>query len=146
MSEHRNGGIADELKELGRQLTAAVKAVATSEEIRSVGQEIREGVKQIAREVDEAFDRLREREELQRVKQQAGTVVGSIKSGEATQELREEIRDALHALNLRLQALLERLQPRSETPPTPPSTSIPIERADEPETGPATGETRRLDQ
>lgn len=141
MSEQRNGGIADELKELGRQLTTAIKAVATSEEVRGVGQEIRDGLKNIAREVDEAFDRVREREEVQRVKMQAGNVVESFKSGEATQEIREELRDALHALNLRLQALLERFQHRSDTPVEPP-TNVPIERVDEPATGP----TRRLDQ
>ncbi len=140
MSEHRNGGIADELKELGRQLTAAIKAVATSEEVRGVGQEIRDGLKNIAREVDEAFDRVREREEVQRVKAQAGNVVESFKSGEATQEIREELRDALHALNLRLQALLDRFQ-RADTPAEPPA-NVPIERVDEPATGP----TRRLDQ
>jgi cell division protein ZapA (FtsZ GTPase activity inhibitor) len=141
MSEHRNGGIADELKELGRQLTTAVKTVATSDEVRGVGQEIRDGLKNIAREVDEAFDRVREREEVQRVKMQAGNVVESFKTGEATQEIREELSDALRALNLRLQALMERFQNRADTPVEPP-TNVPIEQDDEPATGP----TRRLDQ
>lgn len=141
MSDQRNGGIAEELKELGRQLTTAVKAVATSDEVRGLGLEIRDGLKTLTNEVDEAFDRVRERDEVQRVKQQAGSVVESFKRGEAQQEIRDELRDALHALNLRLQTLLERFQAPPETPPNPP-TNIPIERADEPATGP----TRRLDQ
>ncbi len=141
MSEHRNGGVAEELKELGRQLTNAVKTVATSEEVRGVGQEIRDGLKNIAREVDEAFDRVREREEVQRVKTQAGNVVESFKTGEAQQEIREELSDALHALNLRLQALMERFQNRADMPVEPPA-NVPIEPIDKPATGP----TRRLDQ
>jgi uncharacterized coiled-coil DUF342 family protein len=135
--------IVDELKELGRQLTATVKAVAGSEQVRSLGQELREGLREATQSVDETLDKVREREEVQRLRARASDVVESFKTGEAQRDIREEVGAAIQALNVRLRDLVAQLQGEpdnggAQTPPdvaqTPPATDETY-----------TGETRRLD-
>lgn len=136
--------IVEELKELGRQLTATVRAVAGSDQVRSLGHELKDGLRDAAQNVEEAWEKVREHDEVQRLQAKAADVAGSFKSGQAQQEIREEVADAIHALNLRLSQLLERLQP----------TNLPQDSSGAPtqQTPPAsgqdqsyTGETRRLD-
>lgn len=103
--------IVDELKEFGRQLTVTIKAIATSEKVRSLGHELKDGLREAAENVEEAWNKVRERDEMQKLQAKAANVAESFKAGEVQQEIREEIADALHALNVRLSALVERLQP-----------------------------------
>lgn len=139
MSERKpdENGLGDELRELGRTLTEAVKSVATSDEVRKLGTELRDGFRDAARNFDDALDRVNEREEVQRVRQQAANVAQSLKSGDAQREISDTVGDALHTLNLRLKEMLERLQPPNDSPP-PAAGATPQEEG-------YTGQTRRLD-
>lgn len=109
--------IVDELKEFGRQLTVTIKAVAASEQVRSLGHDLKDGLSEAAENVEAAWSKVRERDEMQRLQARAADVAESFKTGEAQQEIREEIRDALHALNVRLSALVERLRPTTNDVP-----------------------------
>ncbi|HEY0604294.1 MAG TPA: hypothetical protein VGD58_15345 [Herpetosiphonaceae bacterium] len=115
--------IGEELKELGRQLTVTIKAVAGSEQVRSLGSELKDGLREVAQNVEDAWEKVRERDEIQRLQARASDVAESFKTGEAQQEIREEIGDALRALNARLSTLVARLQPptngATDTPVTP---------------------------
>ncbi|HEX6290371.1 MAG TPA: hypothetical protein VFZ66_14370 [Herpetosiphonaceae bacterium] len=124
--------ITHELKQLGRHLTQTVKAVAGGEEVRKLGQELREGFKGMIEEMEETLDKAREREEVQRLRAQATRVADSVKSGEAQQEIREEVASAIHRLNEQLRALLQRIQPQDDEPPAQPTSSagMPTERLD----------------
>ena len=102
--------IVDELKELGRQLTATIKAVASSDQVRSLGHELKDGLREAAENVQNAWEQVREHDEVQLLQARATDVAESFKTGEAQQEIREEIGDALRALNARLSALVARLQ------------------------------------
>ncbi len=106
--------IAEELRELGRQLTEAVRSVAGSEEAQKLRQELAEGLRTIAKEVEEVTEKVREREETQKLREQAKHLSESVKSGEATKKLREELADALSALNKQLSHLVERLREQAE--------------------------------
>jgi phosphoenolpyruvate synthase/pyruvate phosphate dikinase len=125
--------VVAEFKELGHQLTATIKAVAGSEHLRSLSAELRDGLKEATQEVEETFAKLRASDDVQRLRERAADVAQSFKTGEAQREIREEVIDALRALNLRLSELRERIQPHDQ-PETPPQ---------QPEE-PYTGETRRL--
>lgn len=103
--------IGEELKELGRQLTATIKAVAGSEQVRSLGHELKDGLREAAQNVEDAWEKVRDHDEIQRLQARATGVAESFKTGEAQQEIRQEIGDALRTLNLRLSALVARLQP-----------------------------------
>jgi methyl-accepting chemotaxis protein len=122
--------IGDEFKELAKQLTATIKAVAGSEQLRTLGSELRDGMKDAAKEVEETVAKLRQSDEVQRLRSRAADVADSFKTGEAQREIREEVVEALQALNERLSALRARVDPD----PTPPTD------ADEP----YTGQTRKL--
>lgn len=139
MSEQRpdRGGLGDELRELGKTLTEAVKSVTGSDEVRKLGTELRDGFRDAARNFDETLDKINERDEVQRVRQQAVNVAQSFKTGDAQREISETVGDALHTLNLRLKELLDRLQPPDGGSP-PPTGATPQEDS-------YTGQTRRLD-
>lgn len=138
MSERPSGdsNIGNELKELGRQLTTAVKSFATSDEVRSLGQELRDGLRDAAHSVEETMGKVRERDEVQALRAKAADVAESFRTGDAQREIRSEVTDALRALNLRLRDLLERLQ-TDDTPPTP-DNATPSDES-------YTGATRKLD-
>lgn len=144
MSERKpdQSNIVDELKELGRQLTATMRAVAGSEQVRSLGNEIKDGLREAAQSVEEAWDKVRERDEVQKLQAKAADVAESFKTGEAQQEIREEVAEAIHALNVRLSQLLERLQPTS-LPQNNGGTTAQHPPASGEDQG-YTGETRRL--
>lgn len=129
--------IADEFKELARQLTATIKAVAGSEHVRSLGNELRDGMKDAAREVEETVAKLRNSDDVQRLRSRAANVADSFKTGAAQREIREEVAEALHALNERLNALRARLEPDRASPA---AGQTPAPDADEP----YTGQTRKL--
>lgn len=143
MTDHKpnESNIAAELKEIGRQLTETVKAVATSEQVRTLGAELRDGFREAAQNVEETLSKLRERDEVQRLRVRANDVAESFRTGEAQREIREEVSDALRALNLRLGELLERVQPKDSPSGPPNDTSHPAAGSTEES---YTGETRRL--
>ena len=138
MSQRPSGdsNIGNELKELGQQLTAAVKSFATSDEVRALGQELRDGLRDAAHTVEETLGKVRENDEVQKLRTKAANVAESFRTGDAQREIREEVTDALRALNLRLRDLLERIQP-DDQPTTPGNTT---------DDDPYTGATRKLDQ
>lgn len=115
MNEQETGQvrITEELKELGRQLARAVNAVAQSEEVRQLGQELREGLQEATDELEDVLSKVRESEEVHKLRQHAGRVVESIKTGEAQQEIRQGLATALRTLNEQLHELLEEMQQRS---------------------------------
>jgi hypothetical protein len=105
--------------------------------VRKLGTELRDGFRDAARNFDDTLDRINERDDVQRVKQQAANVAQSFKTGDAQREISDVVGDALHTLNLRLKEILEKLQPPDGGAP-PPAGSPPQE-------GGYTGQTRRLD-
>lgn len=127
--------IVDELKELGRQFTATIKAVAGGDQVRSLGHELKDGLREAAENVQNAWEQVREHDEVQRLQTRASDVAESFKTGEAQQEIREEIGDALRALNLRLRTLVERLQPTTNGAPDPPPQTMAIITTDTAYTG-----------
>lgn len=136
--------LASEFKEFGRQLTETVKAVAGSDQLRAIGNELRDGLREAAQNVEETLDTLREREEVQRLRARASDVATSFKTGEAQREIRQEIGEALQMLNLRLRELVDRVQSadaQQDAPSAPPPQPAPTpETSDEP----YTGATRKL--
>ena len=129
-------GIAAELKELGLQFAATAKAVLTSEQVRSLGYELRDGLREAMEAVEHAIEKVGEREEVQRLRERAGDVADSLRSGAAQHELGKEFADAMHALSARLQALRTRL----DTPALPPEEHLPAVVSP-----PYVGETRKLE-
>src|SRR5687767_2825514 len=89
--------IVEELKELGRQLTATLKAIAGSEQMRDLGHELKDGLREAAQNVEEAWATVRDRDEVQRLQARASDVADAFRTGHAQQEIREELSDALHA-------------------------------------------------
>jgi 3-hydroxyisobutyrate dehydrogenase-like beta-hydroxyacid dehydrogenase len=135
--------LADELRELGRQLTATVRAIAGSEQVRTLGRELHDGLRDAAQEVETTVATLRQREEVQQLRARATGVAESFKTGEAQRDIRDEVADALRALNTRLGELVTRVDSPTDTSVTPGpsgSTSDPSAAAH-----PYTGTTQKLE-
>ncbi len=134
--------LADELRELGRQLTATVKAVAQSEHVRTLGHELRDGLRDAAQDVENTVATLSRRDEVQQLRARAVDVAESFRSGDAQRDIRDEVADALRALNTRLGELVTRLDSPTGTVPTPtsPAASQPSTTAEA-----YTGTTQKLD-
>jgi chromosome segregation ATPase len=153
--------VAEELKELGRQIASAVRSVASSGDVRQLGSEVRDGLNAMVAEVDAMLAKLREREEMQQVRAKAERVADSFRTGEAQREVRSELAAALRTLNEQLSKLSERLEPKEGVAQTADATEqaagaptdtasthtaiVDVGTAPDAPVDPYTGDTKRLD-
>lgn len=132
MTERSTGDprITTELQELGRQLTLAIKA--GSQDLRELGDELRAGFTEMSSEIGQALSHIRARDEVQQARTQAARLADTVRSSQAQQEIREEVVEALHALNVHLKTLLTGGQPGQEQPAAEPTAERPTAEPAEP--------------
>jgi hypothetical protein len=97
--------IADELNELGQQLSAALKAVWESEERQELQQEISEGVKALGSQIEEAVQSARDSEALEEAKSDVRQAVEKARQSDVVQDLRQGLMDLLQGINRELNKL-----------------------------------------
>jgi hypothetical protein len=94
--------IADELKELGKQLSAALKAVWESEERQELQREISEGLLALGEQIEEAVKTAHESEAFQEAKTDVEQAVAKAKQSDAAQNVRQGLLDGLQSINREL--------------------------------------------
>ena len=97
----RASSVAGELRELGVQFAATIRAAASTEEAQELRGEIREGLGQLRDEVDAAFSNVRSG-----TKRKAGEKKGSLEV-----KLRSEFASAVRNLNSALERLAGSMEP-----------------------------------
>ena len=97
----RAASVATELRELGVQFAAAIRAAAATEEAQEFRGEIRDGLGQLRDEVDAAFTNVRSG-----TKRKAGERKGSLEV-----KLRSEFASAVRNLNTALERLAGNMEP-----------------------------------
>ena len=111
------GRLGDEFREFGRQLIRAMRSVADSPELRNVGQEIVESLRHIGGEVQQAYERTKEREEVKDLGQQAKrvthTLSENVRSNELASDVQQSLSKALHSLNEELNKVIDQVQSRT---------------------------------
>jgi hypothetical protein len=109
--------LGEEFRELGRQLMRAFRSVADSDELRNLGNEVVESLRDIGEEVQETFQRTRQKEEVKAVSERAKRVGQAVSSGasarELTGELQSGLSQALRSLNNELNKVIDQIQARS---------------------------------
>jgi hypothetical protein len=109
--------VADELKELGRQLSAAIKSAWESDERKELEREISEGLKALGDQIDEAVETARDSEAVKGMKADVKRAVETVREGDAIQTLREGLAGGLRTLNREIGDLSSSLE--SEEKPEP---------------------------
>jgi len=111
------GRLSDEFREFGRQLLRAMRSVADSPELRNVGQEIVESLRHIGGEVQQAYDRTKESDEVKELGHQAKrvsqTLNDNVRSNELASEVQQGLSKALHTLNEELNKVIDQVQSRT---------------------------------
>lgn len=120
--ERPESRLADELRELGKQLGLALRAAWESEERQRLEKEIGEGLKDLGKQLDQALQAAKVSPQTQKVKEQVEKVVETARQSEAVQEIREGLISGLRELNEELRRLVEKMQkkegPTGGQPPT----------------------------
>lgn len=111
------GNLGEEFREFGRQMVQAIRSVATSDELRHLGQQVVETIRDLGNEIQDTFERTKEKEEVKAVGEQAKRVTQSvssnIRSGEATGDIQSSLSQALRTLNTELNKVIDQIQSRS---------------------------------
>jgi hypothetical protein len=109
--------LGEEFRELGRQLMRAFRSVADSDELRNLSNEVVDSLRDIGEEVQETFQRTRQKEEVKAVGERAKRVGQAVSSGasarELTTELQSGLSQALRSLNNELNKVIDQIQARS---------------------------------
>ena len=125
--------ISDELRELGRQLSAALKTAWESEERKDLEREISEGLKALGDQIEDAVQTARDSEAIKGMKSDVKRAVETAREGEVIKNLREGLVDGLQALNREIEDFSSSLGTKEEAAPGEPRTEASVEAdAEEP--------------
>ena len=91
--------IAEELRELGRQLSAALRTAWQSEERKELEREISEGLKALGDQIEEAVQTARDSEAVKGMQSDVRRAVETAREGEVLRNLKEGLAGSLRALN-----------------------------------------------
>lgn len=129
------GDLASELRELGQQLEAAVRAALTSEKARQVQQDVSAGLREIGSQLQNALKAIQENPRVQEVvergEQAVNQAVNQAQQSQAAKDFQEALARGIAQLNEQLAAFAANLRQGSQ--------------GGSPPNEPATGETTRLD-
>ncbi|WP_298820129.1 hypothetical protein [Chloroflexus sp.] len=116
-----------ELRELGQQIEAALRAALENERARQVQQELLHGLRTVGEQVQSAAKLIAENPRVQELAERGQQALNQIQQSQAAHDLQQTLAQGIAQLNDRLAELIKRMQSPTGGEP-------------------ATGETTRLDQ
>lgn len=123
MTEEQKPGsdIVEQLRTLGQQLGAAVKALWESEETRSMRDEIREGFVELGKYVDGAISSAQESETAKQVSAQVKETMDKARESDVAAKFEEGMVAGLRELNRQLERFVASWnEPKTTEPPAAP--------------------------
>jgi hypothetical protein len=111
MSEERPSeeSVAEEFRQLGRNLTEVLRGAWDSPERKKLGQEIANGLSDLSSLVRREAEHIRESPTGQRLKTEAEELRTRIRTGEYENKARQELVSALHSINEQLKKASQRM-------------------------------------
>lgn len=106
--------VTTELQELGRQLTAATRAVFESPEAQELGGQMRKGLESLQKTVNQLVTHARETRVGQTVESGVSEASTSVKERRVLESLTESVATALQTVNQSLGQAVEKAQTRAE--------------------------------
>jgi hypothetical protein len=118
MTDNRptEGTVAEELRQLGRNLTEVLRAAWDSPERKAFQAELANGIRQLGEVLKEETQKFSESQAGQRAKEKAEEVRNSIRSRD--DQARQELINALKSANTRLRQTTERMSSGGTSPNT----------------------------
>lgn len=105
------GDIAEELKNLGRQLADTLRTAWNSQERQRLESEIRRGVKSFADEVGKAVHEIKDSPPAQRAREEVGQIRTKVETGELGNKAKSNMAQGLHWLSEELERLSKQFTP-----------------------------------
>ena len=109
--------LGEEIKQFGRNLVAAFRSVAQSEEVHNLRTEIVDSFRDIGKDIQETFEQTKSKQEVKAVTEQARKVTESVSSSfnknELGGDLQSGLTNALRMLNTELNKIIDQLQSKS---------------------------------
>jgi hypothetical protein len=132
-----------ELREMGQQLEAALRAAVESDRAKQLQKDIAGGVRELAGQLQSAVKSLQTNPRVQQAEERGRLAVEQARDSKVVQDIQETIVTGLSALNAQLRKVVERIETETNRPASagPDTQNVPVER--EPDA--STGETTRLD-
>lgn len=129
MSEEKRpeSDLADQLRELGKQLGLALRAAWESEQRQQLEKEIGEGLKDLGKQIEQAVAAAKTSPQTQKVKEQVSRVAETARQSEALREMREGLAAGLRELNEELRKLVEKMQQKQGSGDEGPSAPKPTQ-------------------
>jgi hypothetical protein len=137
-SRTSKGNIGNELQQLGRNLTAATKAVLESPEAHEVGGQLQKGLESLEKTVHQLAKQARETPVGQKVESGVSEAATTVKERGFLETLAESFAGALHTVNKTLEQAVDKAQTRAQQAAAKESEPQHIEVVgpeEEPETG-----------
>ena len=136
------GDLSAELREMGQQLEAALRAALESERAKQLQRDLAGGVRELSHQLQAAVKTLQTNPRVQQAEERGRQAVSQAKQSKFVQEMQDTITSGFAQFNDQLRNLVDRLeQERASTSSSSTSQNVPIDH--EP---PATGETTKLDE
>ena len=131
-----------ELREMGQQLEAALRAAIESDRAKQLQKDIAGGVRELTAQVQSAVKSLQTDPRVQKAEERGRQAVEQARENKVVQDIQETIVTGLSSLNMQLRKVVERIETEANRPASsgPATQDVPVER--EPDA--ATGETTRL--
>lgn len=107
-TEKREDVLADEFRNLGKNLTEVMRAAWESPERKNIQAEIEAGLNDMGKSIDKEINSFRQSPSGQRLKSDMEDINQRIRSGEVTIKAREELLAALKRANAELQKVISR--------------------------------------
>ncbi len=120
MSEERpsEDTVAEEFRQLGRNLTEVLRGAWDSPERKKLGEEIANGLSDLSSMVRREAEHIRESPTGQRLKAEAEEIRERIRSGEYENKARQELVSALRSINEQLKRASQRMSEERGSQPT----------------------------
>ena len=128
-TEKREDVLADEFRNLGKNLTEVMRAAWESPERKNMQAEIETGLNEMGKSIDQEISSFRQSPSGQRLKSDMEDLNQRIRSGEVTIKAREELLAALKRANAELQKVISRWGGAGEREEEPGSSEEPHKEA-----------------
>ena len=141
-NDNNASDLVKELREMGQQLEAALRATIESERAKQLQQDIVGGVRELAGQVQSAVKSLQSDTRIQHAEERGRQAIAQARESKIVQDIQETFISGLAQLNTQLRKVVERIEQEANKPAGSPTQSVPVEH----ETPASTGETTRLDE
>jgi heparin binding hemagglutinin HbhA len=133
--------LGTEMREMGQQIEAAVRALAESERAKQLQRDLAGGVRELTHQLQTAVKSLQTNPRVQQAEERGRQVFSQALQNKAVQDVQETFVSGLAQFNDQLRKLVERLENERTGQSGPTTHHVPIEHDK-----PSTGETTKLDE